>query len=82
MALIHVEQLQWHWLTATSAKMFTYILQSTSQAAAPLFGETLSLCTANRQDEAKLDIRAQESSQSICYSRHEKEKHRAYNQRV
>ena len=73
----------------------------------PLSRETLAMRTANRQDEARLDIRAQgfwgerqqdtffnvrvfnshasssrHTSPSAWYKKHEKEKRRAYDQRV
>ena len=92
-----------------SAKLLTEVCPNVGiePGLQPLSGETLAMRTANRQDEARLDIRAQgfwgerrqdaffdvrvfnphapsnrHTSPTACYKKHEKEKRRAYDQRV
>ena len=92
-----------------SAKLLTEVCPNVGiePGLEPLFGETLVMRTANRHNEARLDIRAQgfwgkrwqdtffdvrvfnpiapsnrHTSPTACYKKHEKEKRRAYNQRV
>ena len=92
-----------------SAKMLTEVCSNVGiePELQPLTEENLTLRTANRQDEARLDIMAlgfwgerrqdaffdvkvfnphapsnRLTSPSACYKKHEKEKRRAYDQRV